>query len=91
MLKTIVDETSHGKYDFMYLRIGKKKRLFFSCLRFESRRRLTVARKDFANNCKYVMFECFYGVYLADGGLSVGYAFINFEDVSLIAIFAIHY
>lgn len=24
MLKTIVDETSHGKYDFMYLRIGKK-------------------------------------------------------------------
>lgn len=24
MLKTIIDETSHGKYDFMYLRIGKK-------------------------------------------------------------------
>ena len=23
MLKTIVDETSRGKYDFMYLRIGK--------------------------------------------------------------------
>lgn len=23
MLKDIVDETSHGKYDFMYLRIGK--------------------------------------------------------------------
>lgn len=23
MLKAIVDETSHGKYDFMYLRIGK--------------------------------------------------------------------
>ena len=22
MLKEIVDETSHGKYDFMYLRIG---------------------------------------------------------------------
>lgn len=22
MLKAIVDETSHGKYDFMYLRIG---------------------------------------------------------------------
>lgn len=22
MLKDIVDETSHGKYDFMYLRIG---------------------------------------------------------------------
>lgn len=26
MLKEIVDETSHGKYDFMYLRIGKEKR-----------------------------------------------------------------
>ena len=24
MLKDIVDETSHGKYDFMYLRIGMK-------------------------------------------------------------------
>lgn len=24
MLKAIVDETSHGKYDFMYLRIGKR-------------------------------------------------------------------
>ena len=24
MLKEIVDETSFGKYDFMYLRIGKK-------------------------------------------------------------------
>lgn len=24
MLKDIVDETSHGKYDFMYLRIGKE-------------------------------------------------------------------
>lgn len=24
MLKDIVDETSHGKYDFMYLRIGEK-------------------------------------------------------------------
>jgi hypothetical protein len=23
MLKAIVDETSHGKYDFMYLRIGQ--------------------------------------------------------------------
>lgn len=30
MLKDIVDETSHGKYDFMYLRIGKKFTLFSS-------------------------------------------------------------
>jgi hypothetical protein len=27
MLKEIVDETSHGKYDFMYLRIGMSMRL----------------------------------------------------------------
>lgn len=26
MLKSIIDETSYGKYDFMYLRIGKKSR-----------------------------------------------------------------
>lgn len=24
MLKSIIDETSYGKYDFMYLRIGEK-------------------------------------------------------------------
>jgi len=28
MLKAIVDETSAGKYDFMYLRIGRSRLLF---------------------------------------------------------------
>lgn len=47
MLKEIVDETSHGKYDFMYLRIGK--------LPAVSEGRATTDAApwpDFANNCK---------------------------------------
>jgi hypothetical protein len=49
MLKAIVDETSHGKYDFMYLRIGEDTQLFFNTLWMI----LTISRLDFANNCKY--------------------------------------
>ena len=65
MLKRIVDESSWGKYDFMYLRI------------------------DFANDCKYVIvlmwplrvtFSCL------TTDRSVGYAFINFVDVSYIPL-----
>jgi hypothetical protein len=48
MLKAIVDETSHGKYDFMYLRIGK-----VSWLAHYSQSKLTLVA-DFANNCKCV-------------------------------------
>jgi hypothetical protein len=57
MLKEIVDESSFGRYDFMYLRI------------------------DFSNNCKYEHLTFL----LSDHHLtlrSVGYAFINFVDVS---------
>jgi len=49
MLKSIVDQTSHGKYDFMYLRIGKKTSL---CL---LRTIKTDQQLDFTNNCKYVV------------------------------------
>ena len=55
-LKHYVDQSSFGKYDFMYLRI------------------------DFSNDCKYVDLPsvCF----VAADHSSVGYAFINFVDVS---------
>ena len=45
MLKDIVDETSFGKYDFMYLRIGTYpiKPQFIRAKRHV---------EDFANNCK---------------------------------------
>ena len=49
MLKAIVDETSHGKYDFMYLRIGEKLHSLFDC-----KMKLTLNFIDFANNCKWV-------------------------------------
>jgi hypothetical protein len=47
MLKAIVDETSHGKYDFMYLRIGE------SALGLEVNSLADPLDQDFANNCKY--------------------------------------
>lgn len=46
MLKEIIDETSHGKYDFMYLRIGRQ---IFQRVHWQL---LTDLLKDFANNCK---------------------------------------
>ena len=46
MLKEIVDETSRGKYDFMYLRIGLPIIAYFLADR--------LIRSDFANNCKLV-------------------------------------
>ena len=74
MLKEIVDETSHGRYDFMYLRIGNMHLLTAS---MKSRANPSL---DFANNCKWVVraapVTSFVDKY------SVGYAFINFEDVS---------
>ena len=48
MLKDILDETSRGCYDFMYLRIGKSLPLTYTS------HKLT-GLPDFANNCKYVM------------------------------------
>lgn len=51
MLKAIVDETSHGKYDFMYLRIGKLTFPGQTC-RYETTN-LHAMPTDFANNCKY--------------------------------------
>jgi len=48
MLKSIIDQTSHGKYDFMYLRIGEQTSLYH-CVDVRANRHL-----DFTNNCKYV-------------------------------------
>jgi hypothetical protein len=48
MLKDILDETSRGCYDFMYLRIGKSLPLPYTS------HKLT-RLPDFANNCKYVV------------------------------------
>jgi hypothetical protein len=52
MLKKKLDETSHGRYDFMYLRIGMPP-IFCPFLS-----KLTCL-PDFANNCKYVVFVLF--------------------------------
>lgn len=46
MLKEIVDETSRGKYDFMYLRIGKSVAAERVSAKIDS------GYLDFANNCK---------------------------------------
>ena len=46
MLKEIVDETSRGQYDFMYLRIG-----WYS---LSSANIVLTNFVDFANNCKLV-------------------------------------
>jgi hypothetical protein len=56
-LKEILDKTSKGRYDFMYLRIGMSAVAPSPC-------HLLTIVADFANNC------------------NVGYAFINFVDVS---------
>ena len=53
MLKAIVDETSHGKYDFMYLRIGKLSNIGHWSLGVVDAEYMI---EDFANNCKYVVF-----------------------------------
>lgn len=73
MLKEIIDETSYGKYDFMYLRIGRQ-------ILGRSLRRQT-------NNgfrlCEQLQVGSIYspGRSLEANIESVGYAFINFEDV----------
>jgi hypothetical protein len=48
MLKDILDETSRGCYDFMYLRVGKSLPLTYTS------HKLTHL-PDFANCCKYVV------------------------------------
>lgn len=79
MLKEIVDETSVGKYDFMYLRIGKYcpwPTAFVSTVAADADNLqilqiiASTLRRQFVSNMSK-----------ADN-ISVGYAFINFEDVS---------
>lgn len=52
LLKNIVDETSFGRYDFMYLRIGELLLLILYTIVDESYSRINTT--DFANNCKLV-------------------------------------
>ncbi len=76
MLKEIVDETSRGKYDFMYLRIGK------SAAPNGFVPKLTVGtyrlREQLQVRHPFLPIISLFEANLA----SVGYAFINFEDVS---------
>lgn len=82
MLKEIVDETSHGKYDFMYLRIGKSpfprppQNITVMEANPQQISRTTASQFTlslfFSNSIAYQTSHH-----------SVGYAFINFEDVSL--------
>jgi len=77
MLKDILDETSRGCYDFMYLRIGKSPPFTYTS-------HMLTCRLDFANNCKYVVLS--FQVGDISHTRSVGYAFINFVDVGLFTL-----
>lgn len=76
LLKAIVDETSLGKYDFMYLRIGKAASLQTEVSPLTSFLRLREQLQVRAPPTTSVRSEL---TVLS----SVGYAFINFEDVSI--------
>ena len=72
MLKEIVDETSRGRYDFMYLRIGKQvEELSNARLIKYQTLRTTASVSHHPDPLATASDPC-----------SVGYAFINFEDVS---------
>lgn len=77
MLKDIVDETSLGKYDFMYLRIGlwTFSPVIFDFTNLSLKISPTTASMIFIHKFR---FSCGYQANIC----SVGYAFINFEDVS---------
>ena len=77
MLKEIVDETSVGKYDFMYLRIGEWP---------SSACTILLVTRRINRFCKQLQVCCVNPntQYSREANKSsVGYAFINFEDVSI--------
>lgn len=73
MLKSILDQTSFGQYDFMYLRIGKHMSFFRHALMLILTRLRQQLQVCLDNQSK----PCFVA-----NQYSVGYAFVNFEDVS---------
>ena len=73
MLKSILDETSFGEYDFMYLRIGRSSSLS----------QFTLLTPNRLGQQLQVRLAAFYPLMVpSTDSTSVGYAFINFEDVS---------
>lgn len=82
MLKEVIDETSHGKYDFMYLRIGTSRVWFGLCHKSSSQLMITQNKQIMRTVASQLHIDISL-VWIAHLFVSVGYAFINFENVRI--------